>query len=110
MASKTATAKTATAKNGTAKKATSKTATPWGPATVVEEVKVAQRVGEKRFASIFQLLENERGERLVRIAYTTDGAVRRGPVTLRPKDLERLRSAFEDDSALAAALGWGGEA
>src|SRR4051812_3142677 len=106
---KTETAKTATGKNGAAKKATPKTATPWGPATVVEEVKAAQRVGEKRFASMFQLLENERGERLVRTAYTTGGVVRRGPVTLRPKDVERLRSALEDDSALAAALGWGGE-
>lgn len=93
------------------KSAAVKAATPWGSATVVEEVKVAQRVGDKRFASILQLLENERGETLVRIAYTTDGVTRRGPVTLRPKDLERLRTALDPDSALAAAFGWsGGEA
>jgi len=74
-------------------------------------VKVAQRVGEKRFSSILQLLEDERGERLVRIAYTTDGVARRGPVTLRPKDIERLRAALGAESALAAALGWtGGDA
>jgi hypothetical protein len=101
-------ARSAGAKAPAAKPAAAKSTTPWGAATVVEEAKVAQRVGEKRFASVFQLLENERGERLVRIAYTTGGAVRRGPVTLRPKDVERLRASLAVDSALAEALGWSG--
>ena len=70
-----------------------KVETPWGRATVVEEVKLAQRAGQKRFTSVLQLLESASGERFVRIAYTTDGSVRRGPVTLRPRDLERLREA-----------------
>ena len=83
-----------------------KSATPWGPATVVEEVKVPQRSGEKRFASVFQLLEGEHGERLVRFAYSTGGAARRGPVTLRERDLERLRAALEKHPALARALGY----
>ncbi len=89
-----------------------KAATPWGPATTVDELKVPQRAGEKRFASVLQLLENERGETLVRFAYTTGGAARRGPVTLRSRDLERLRAAAVDGHpALARALGWmGGEA
>src|SRR5262245_20702470 len=88
-----------------------KAATPWGMATVIEEVKVAQRAGDKRFASIFQLLESDRKEALVRIAYTTDGIVRPGPLTLRAKDLERLRAELDPGSALAAAFGWpGGEA
>ena len=65
-------------------------------------------MGDKRFASIVQLLEDDRGEPLVRIAYTTDGVARRGPVTLRPKDVEQLRAALAPDSALAAALGWSG--
>jgi hypothetical protein len=79
---------------------------------VVEEARVAQRAGDRRFASIVQLLETDRGEPLVRIAYTTDGVARRGPVTLRPKDVARLRTALAADSALSAALGWsaGGEA
>jgi hypothetical protein len=86
-------------------------ATPWGRATVVEEVKVAQRAGDKRFASVIQFLLDDRGEPLVRIAYTTDGVARRGPVTLRLKDLERLRAAVASGSELAAALGWtGGDA
>jgi hypothetical protein len=85
-----------------------KAATPWGPATVREEARVAQQVGGKRFSSVVQLLETERGEALVRIAYTTDGVARRGPVTLRPRDLERLRASLGAESALADALGWGG--
>jgi hypothetical protein len=88
-----------------------KSATPWGLATIVEEVKVQQRAGEKRFASVFQLLENDRGEQLLRIAYTTDGTARRGPVTLRAKDIERLRAALPREPGLAKALGWtGGDA
>ena len=68
-------------------------------------VRVSQRVGDRRFASILQLLEDDRGQPLVRMAYTTDGVTRRGPVTLRPKDVEKLRSALKPGSALAAALG-----
>jgi len=85
-----------------------KAATPWGPATTLDELKVPQRAGEKRFASVLQLLETSDGDRLVRIAYTTGGVARRGPVTLRPRDLEHLRAKLGDGSPLAAALGWGG--
>jgi hypothetical protein len=88
-----------------------KASTPWGEAEIVEEVKVSQRTGGKTFASILQLLETSDGETLVRIAYTTDGIARRGPVTLRPRDLEQLRAKLGAASPLAAALGWsGGEA
>lgn len=80
-------------------------ATPWGVAVVVDEAKVAQRVGDKRFATVVQLLEAPGGEPLVRIAYTTDGIARRGPVTLRARDLERLRAAVEARPVLAAAIG-----
>jgi hypothetical protein len=79
--------------------------TAWGPATVVEELQVPQRVGDRRFSSIVQLLEGAKGERLVRFAYTTDGIVRRGPVTLRTRDLERLRSQLGSCPQLAEALG-----
>jgi hypothetical protein len=80
--------------------------TVWGRAKVVDEVKLQQRAGDKRFASLVQLLEDEKGERLVRFAYTTDGVVRRGPVTLRGADLERLRKALAEHEALGAALGF----
>ena len=69
---------------------TKKSVTPWGPASPIDEVRVTQRVGGKQFASLLELLETERGGLLVRFAYTTGGAARRGPVTLRVKDLERL--------------------
>jgi hypothetical protein len=80
------------------------TATPFGAATLVERVSVPQRTGDRRFNSIVELLETDRGERLVRVAYTTDGVVRRGPVTLRARDLERLREALEKAPALTALI------
>ena len=82
-----------------------KTATPWGPADLVEELTLRQQAGEKRFASLVQLLETERGERLVRFAYSTSGIARRGPVTLRERDIARLRAALAQHPALAEALG-----
>jgi hypothetical protein len=78
--------------------------TPWGAASVVDEVNVQQRAGEKRFASVVQLLEAG-GERFVRFSYTTGGAVRRGPVTLRARDLERLRADLGKHPELADFLG-----
>ncbi|HEY7708300.1 MAG TPA: hypothetical protein VH968_14140 [Gaiellaceae bacterium] len=83
-----------------------KITTAWGKAQLVEEVTLPQRAGRKRFASVVQLLEDEKGEWLVRFAYTTDGTARRGPVTLRGSDLERLRDRLGERPALAAALGF----
>jgi hypothetical protein len=82
-----------------------KAATPWGQAELLEELTVAQRAGEKRFSSIVQLLEVPGGERLVRFSYATDGTARRGPVTLRGRDLERLRAGLAERPGLAEALG-----
>ena len=79
-------------------------ATPWGRAKVVEEARVQQRVGGKRFSTLVQLLEARDGERLVRFAYATGGVARRGPVTLRPQDVERLRAALRDRPELMEAL------
>jgi|SRR5436190_5997929 len=86
------------------KKRAAKVATAWGTATVVEEVSVPQRAGEKRFASVVQLLESDRGETLVRFAYTTGDAARRGPVTLRTSDLDKLGKQLASRPALAQAL------
>jgi hypothetical protein len=79
-------------------------ATPWGKATLVDEVRVQQRAGDKRFSSLVQLLEGNDGEHLVRFAYATNGAVRRGPVTLRARDLEKLRAALRDRPELSEVL------
>ena len=81
------------------------TATPWGAATCIERLAIAQQAGVKRFSSVVELLETPRGERLVRFAYATGGAVRRGPVTLRERDVDRLRRALATTPALAELLG-----
>jgi hypothetical protein len=86
-----------------------KTATPWGAARLVDEVTLPQRAGEKRFSSVVQLLEAARGERLVRFAYSTGGTGRRGPVTLRLRDLERLRAALAEHPELAEVLRLGSD-
>lgn len=78
--------------------------TPWGKAERVAEVSVPQRVGERQFATVVQLLETDDGQRLVRFAYATDDTVRRGPVTLRARDVPRLWKAISKSPALAAAL------
>jgi hypothetical protein len=83
---------------------TTKAATPWGPATLIEELRLPQQSGGKRFASLVQLLEDGDGERLVRFAYATDGVARRGPVTLRLRDLERLRAALAKHPGLREVL------
>jgi hypothetical protein len=83
---------------------TATAATPWGTATVVEQVSLPQRQGDRRFASVVQLLETPGAETLVRFAYMTDGTARRGPVTLRLRDLERLRRELEKAPRLKEAL------
>ncbi len=85
-----------------------KAETPWGRATLLEELTVRQRAGDKRFASIVQLLEGPKGEQLVRFAYTSDGIARRGPVTLRARDLERLAEGLSACPRLAATLRFDG--
>ena len=78
--------------------------TPWGAAVLLEEVRVPQQVADRRFASLVQLLELPKGERLVRFAYATEGTARRGPVTLRERDLARLREQLEGQPALKETL------
>ncbi|HET7567546.1 MAG TPA: hypothetical protein VFJ91_06105 [Gaiellaceae bacterium] len=82
-----------------------KAATPWGPAELVEELTLPQTAAGKKFASRVQLLETAKGERLVRFAYSTDGTSRRGPVTLRERDIARLKAALAERPQLAETLG-----
>lgn len=95
----------ATAKKESKPAARAPAATPWGAAAVLEEAAVPQRAGDRRFTVVVQLLEAQSGERLIRFAYTTDGYARRGPVTMRARDLERLRAALERAPVLKEALG-----
>lgn len=78
--------------------------TPWGKAKTIEEVSVPQRAGEKRFTTKVELLETGAGERLVRFSYATDGACRRGPVTLRERDLAKLGVVLDRAPELRHAL------
>jgi hypothetical protein len=87
-----------------------RSATPWGAARTLEQLTLPQRAGEKRFATVVQLLETDKGERFVRFAYTTGGVARRGPVTMKLRDLERLRAALAEHPGLAEAFGFGGGA
>ena len=88
-----------------ATKTATKTATPWGRAELLEELTVRQQAGERRFASVVQLLETADGERLVRFAYSTGGVARRGPVTLRQRDVARLHELLAKHTQLSEALG-----
>jgi len=68
------------------------TTTAWGNATVLEEFQIKQSAEGRAFAALVQLLEDEGGQ------------ARRGPVTLRRADLERLRKALAKTPRLRAAL------
>jgi hypothetical protein len=81
-----------------------KAGTPWGPALILEEVRLPQHASGKRFAIVIQLLESRDGGQLVRLSYSTGGVVRRGPVTLRAHDIDRLRVAVATKPGLARAL------
>ena len=82
-----------------------KAATPWGPAELVEELTVPQQAGEKRFASKLQLLETAKGERLVRFSYSGPGGGVRGPVTLRARDIGKLKTALAKYPGLSERSG-----
>ena len=81
--------------------------TPFGQAEIAEQVTLKQRANGKQFATLVQLLEDEKGGLFVRFAYSTGGTARRGPVTLRSADLERLRTALQKTPRLREALGLG---
>ena len=80
-------------------------ATPWGPAELVEELTVPQQAGQKRFTSKLQLLETAKGEKLVRFSYSGPGGGVRGPVTLRARDIGKLKTALAKYPGLAETLG-----
>lgn len=78
--------------------------TAFGTAKVIEQINVKQAADGKSFATLVELLETEEGEALVRVAYSTDGVARRGPVTLRKADLRRVAKALEKTPSLKAVI------
>jgi hypothetical protein len=78
--------------------------TAFGSAKLVEQINVKQTADGKSFATLVELLETNDGEALVRIAYSTDGVARRGPVTVRKADLRRLAKALEKTPKLKEVI------
>ena len=75
---------------------------PWGVATVEDEV-VADGTaeGERRVEVGLQRLRGrDDGEELLRFFYRADGRIVRGPLTLRPSELEELAAMLSDAPAL----------
>ena len=62
---------------------------------------------DEAVSSKVQLLETAKGERLIRFSYSGAGGGVRGPVTLRERDIGRLKAALAQHPALAEALGMG---
>src|ERR1044072_2325692 len=81
--------------------------TAFGKAEIAEKVTLKQRVNGKQFSTLVQLLEDDKGECLMWFVYATDGVARRGPVTLRGTDVERLRVALRKTPRLQALLRMG---
>jgi hypothetical protein len=79
--------------------------TAFGRAEVAEQVSLKQRANGKQFTTLVQLLEDGKGDWLVRFAYSTGGTAQRGPVTLRGSDVERLRVALRKTPRLRSLLG-----
>ena len=71
----------------------------------MEELSLPQQAGDKRFSSKLQLLETAKGERLVRFSYSGPGGGVRGPVTLRARDIGKLKTALGKYPGLAETLG-----
>ena len=82
--------------------------TAWGKAKVVESITIEQSNEERAFTTHVELLEDEDGEEMVRFAYATEGVGRRGPVTLRRRDVDKMKRALRKTPRLSAALGFDG--
>jgi hypothetical protein len=80
--------------------------TPWGGARTIEEITVKQVASGKEFSTRVELLEAEDGEPLVRFSYSTNDTSRRGPVTLRGPDIQRLKKALAKAPRLRELLDW----
>ena len=80
------------------------TSTPWGKATVVEEVVLDQQIEERRHDALVQLLELPDGSQALRFSARRQGAKRLTCLSLRADEVERLSEALLDTPRLAAVL------
>ncbi|MDX6505166.1 MAG: hypothetical protein QOE29_2291 [Gaiellaceae bacterium] len=81
-----------------------KRTTPWGRATLLEEVVVEHDALERRYDAVVQLLELTDGEQLVRFGSRPHGAHRLGCLTLRAGDLHELEEGLLETERLASIL------
>ena len=63
-----------------------------------------QRAGDRRFATIVQLLVDEKGNELVRFAYSTDGTAREAP-SPSAAATSSASAALAEHPAIKGALG-----
>jgi hypothetical protein len=78
--------------------------TPWGRASVVEEVAVPHSTGDRSFEAVVQLLETREGEQLVRFGARRRAGRRLTCLTLRSDELHELEEALIETERLATIL------
>ena len=75
--------------------------TAFGKAEIAEQVTLKQRVNGKQFSTLVQLLEDDRGEWLIRFAYATDGVAMYGggqfELGIGRVQIQELASLFHAD-------------
>jgi hypothetical protein len=79
---------------------------PWGKARVIEEVCIEGSASGERFVElgVTRLTATDGDEELLRFFYRTDGATRRGPLTLRENEIDELATALSNAPELRAML------
>jgi hypothetical protein len=78
--------------------------TPWGRATLVEEVAIDHEALDRGYTAVVQLLELQDGEQLVRFGARAQGAHRLNCLTLRASELEELEEGLLEAERLASVL------
>jgi hypothetical protein len=81
-----------------------KRSTPWGRASLVEEVTVEHELDGRRHEAVVQLLELTDGEQLVRFGARSEGAPRLTCLTLRAEELHALEERLLEAERLAQIL------
>ncbi len=79
---------------------------PWGRATVEDEVAVEGTAGGERHVQVgvARLRERDGGEELLRFFYRSEGRTARGPLTLRPAELDELAGMLSQAPELRRLL------
>jgi hypothetical protein len=82
---------------------------PWGRATVEEEATIAAAASERDLELGVARLRGPDGEQLLRFFYRSSGRTTRGPLTLRPAEVEALARALRKQPELRKLVAGLGE-